>query len=62
MSKKYINVDKLLERLADMRGDLSGEEQYDEGFEDCLYEIEAMIKYNLPSADSVYETSTQILP
>lgn len=48
MSNKYIDVDKFLERLADMRGDLSEEPQYDEGYDDCLSEIEMMIKYNLP--------------
>lgn len=49
--KKYVDMDEILERLADMRGDLSEEPQYDEGVEDCLYEIEAMIQYNLPSVD-----------
>lgn len=49
--KKYIDADQLLERLSDMRGDLSEEPQYDEGFKDCLDEIEATIKYNFPLVD-----------
>lgn len=51
--KKYIDADQLLERLSDMRGDLSEEPQYDEGFKDCLDEIEATIKYNFPLVDVV---------
>lgn len=50
MSKKCIDVDKLLERFANMRGDLSEDPRYDEGYDDCLSEIEMMVKYNLPTA------------
>lgn len=49
--KKYIEADKILEKLVDMRWALSEREQYKEGYEDCLDEIEIIIKDDLPSAE-----------
>ena len=48
--KKYIDLDKLLDGFADIKGEIAtGDKKYDEGFEDCIYETEMMLNRLTPA-------------
>ena len=48
--KKYIDLNQLLDGFAEIKDEIAtGDEKYDKGFEDCVYETEMMLNRLRPA-------------